>query len=85
MKHNMCFYRPTWAEVALGNLAYNFKQVKRLLLPGVKVMACVKADAYGHGLIPVARRLVSCGVDYLGVASIDEGIKLRERGLPGPY
>ncbi len=77
-------YRPTWAEVALGNLAHNFKQVKRLLLPGVKVMACVKADAYGHGLIPVARRLVSCGVDYLGVASIDEGIKLREAGIRGP-
>ena len=47
-------------------------------------MVCVKADAYGHGLIPVARRLVSCGVDYLGVASIDEGIKIREAGIKKP-
>jgi len=46
--------------------------------PGVKIMVTVKADAYGHGLIPVAKRLESSGADWLGVASIDEGIKLRE-------
>jgi alanine racemase len=47
-------------------------------------MVCVKADAYGHGLIPVSKKLISCGVDYLGVASIDEGIKLREAGIGLP-
>ena len=77
-------YRPTWAEVNLGNLAHNFNQVKRVLAPRIKVMVCVKADAYGHGLIPVSKKLVSCGVDYLGVASIDEGIKLREAGIGLP-
>lgn len=83
-KNNTIGYRPTWAEVNLNNLAYNFKQIKKLLAPKVKVMVTVKADAYGHGLIPVAKKLVSCGVDYLGVASIDEGIKLREAHIKLP-
>ena len=66
-------YRPTWAEINLNNLAYNFQQVKKLLAPQVKVMVCVKADAYGHGIIPVSKKLSTLGVDYMGVASIDEG------------
>ncbi|MDI6758110.1 MAG: alanine racemase [Candidatus Omnitrophota bacterium] len=77
-------YRPTWAEVNLGNLAYNFSQIKKLLKSGIKVMATVKADAYGHGLIPVAKKLVSCGVDFFGVASLDEGISLRQAGIKEP-
>jgi alanine racemase len=77
-------YRPTWAEVNLGNLAYNFKQVKKSIKPGTKIMVCIKADAYGHGLIPVAKKLVSCQVDYLSVASIDEAIKLRNAKVKLP-
>jgi len=77
-------YRPTWAEVNLENLAYNFRQIRRLVLPSTRVMATVKADAYGHGLIPVTKKLISCGVDYLGVASIDEGINLRKSGIKLP-
>lgn len=80
----MRFYRPTWAEVKLGNIAYNFYQIKKLLAPHIKVMVTVKADAYGHGIIPVSRKLASSGADYLGVASIDEGIKLRQAGLNTP-
>ncbi|MBM3254889.1 MAG: alanine racemase [Candidatus Omnitrophica bacterium] len=83
-KHNNIGYRKTWAEINLKNLAHNFRQVKRIIAPSVKVMACVKADAYGHGIIAVAKKLVSCGVDYLGVASIDEGIKLRNAGVGKP-
>lgn len=77
-------YRPTWAEIKLSNLNHNLAQIRKIIASGVKVMVCIKADAYGHGLIPVAKRLVCCGVDYLGVASIDEGIKLRKAniGLP---
>ena len=52
--------------------------------PKTKVMVTVKADAYGHGLVPVAKKLVSLGADYLGVASIDEGIKLRRSGINIP-
>jgi alanine racemase len=74
-------YRPTWAEINLDNLVYNFNQIKQKLSGGIKVMACVKAEAYGHGLIPVAKQLVSCGVDFLAVASIDEAITLRKAGI----
>ncbi|MCX5712125.1 MAG: alanine racemase, partial [Candidatus Omnitrophica bacterium] len=77
-------YRPTWAEVNLANLEHNFSQIKKIVLPATRVMATVKADAYGHGLIPVTKKLISCGVDYLGVASIDEGIKLRDSGVRLP-
>ena len=77
-------YRPTWAEINLRNLAHNYRQIENLLSPAVKIMVTVKADAYGHGLVPVARKLLSCGVDYLGVASIDEGIKLRQAKVNAP-
>ncbi len=77
-------YRPTWAEVSLANIAHNFSLVRARLRPGIKVMATVKADAYGHGLLPVAQKLVSCGAEYLGVASIDEGIRLRNAGIRTP-
>jgi len=77
-------YRPTWAEVNLNNLEHNFRQVKFRLRPQIKVLVTVKADAYGHGLIPVSHRLAACGVDYLGVASIDEGIRLRKANIRKP-
>lgn len=80
----MKFYRPTWAEVKLANIAHNFREIKKRITPGVKIMACVKADAYGHGLVPVAKKLTFCKVDYLSVASIDEGVKLREAGIKTP-
>jgi len=83
-KANNIGYRPTWAEVDLGNLAHNFFEIKKLLSSDIKILVTVKADAYGHGLIPVSRRLISCGVDYLGVASIDEGIRLRQAGINCP-
>lgn len=84
MQNNSIGYRPTWAEVNLNNLAYNFRQIEKGLARGTKIMVCVKADAYGHGLVPVSKRLVACGADFLGVASIDEGIKLREAGIKTP-
>jgi alanine racemase len=84
MKNNIIGYRPTWAEVNLTNLAYNFRKIKKMIAPATKIMVCVKADAYGHGIIPVSKKLVSCGVDFLGVASIDEGIKLRKAGIKAP-
>jgi alanine racemase len=80
----MRFYRPTWAEINLKNLEHNLFQIKRRIALGTKIMVTVKADAYGHGLIPVAKRLSTCGVDFFGVASIDEGIRLREAGIRVP-
>ncbi|MFA5362427.1 MAG: alanine racemase [Candidatus Omnitrophota bacterium] len=81
---NLIGYRPTWAEVDLRNLAHNFLLVRKSLSPKTRVLVTVKADAYGHGLLPVARALSARGVDYLGVASIDEGIQLREGGISSP-
>ncbi len=77
-------YRPTWAEINLDNLDYNFMQIRKITNPEAKVMVVVKADAYGHGLVPIAKRLQERGADYLGVASIDEGIKLRQAGISLP-
>jgi len=77
-------YRPTWAQIDLENLEHNFLQVKKRLDPGTKILVTVKAEAYGHGLIPVSKKLESCGVDFLGVASIDEGIALRKAGIKCP-
>jgi alanine racemase len=82
--HNNIGYRPTWAEVNLNNLAHNFYLIKKRLAPGTKVLVTVKADAYGHGLVRVAGKLVSCGVDFFGVASIDEGIALRKNKIKAP-
>jgi len=77
-------YRPTWAEINLNRLQDNFNWIKKIIPAQAKVMACVKADAYGHGLVPVAKKLAGCGVDYLSVASIDEGISLRQAGIKLP-
>ncbi|MDD4899693.1 MAG: alanine racemase [Candidatus Omnitrophica bacterium] len=77
-------YRPTWAEVNLKNLEFNLVQIKKFLKAGTKVLVTVKADAYGHGLVRVAKKLASLKVDYFGVASIDEGIVLRKEGIKLP-
>jgi alanine racemase len=72
--------RPTRAEVRLDVIADNFRVV-RGAANGRKVLAVVKADAYGHGVVPVARRLQAEGVDGFGVALAEEGIELREAGI----
>jgi alanine racemase len=76
--------RPTRAEIRLGALARNFARARELAGPGVRVMAVVKADAYGHGMLRVARELLDQGADYLGVALIEEALALREAGFEAP-
>ena len=80
----MLHYRPTWAEINLKNLDYNLRLVKKLVGPKVKILVPVKSDAYGHGIVAIAKRLEALGIDYLGVASIDEGIALREASITKP-
>ena len=72
--------RPTRAEVLLDAIGHNL-QVVRSAVQGRKVLAVVKADAYGHGVVPVAQRLQAEGVDGFGVALAEEGIELREAGI----
>jgi alanine racemase len=77
-------YRPTWVEIDLSAIEHNFRLIRKIVGPKVKILAVVKADAYGHGMLWVAKRLIKLGVDYLGVASIDEGIVLRKAGIQKP-
>jgi alanine racemase len=70
--------------IDLSALEHNYRQLRRLCDPQVKMLAVVKADAYGHGLIPVARKLADAGVDYFGVGSLEEGLMLRRAGITLP-
>jgi alanine racemase len=76
--------RPTWAEVDLDALAWNFLAVRERVGPGVKVMGVVKADAYGHGAAECARRLEAEGADWFGVATPEEAFALRRAGVKRP-
>jgi alanine racemase len=76
--------RPTWAEIDLNHLAANFKRVKQRVGPVARMMAVVKANAYGHGAVACARRLVNEGADWFGVALPEEGIELRLAGITQP-
>ena len=69
-------------HIAAAALRHNLGEVRRLVGPGVRIMAAVKADAYGHGLKPTAEILVRAGADALGVMNLDEAVQLRE-ALPG--
>jgi alanine racemase len=77
-------HSPTRAEIDLDALAFNVAQVRRFGGKGKKILAVVKANAYGHGAIGIARELETLGVDFLGVAFIEEGIKLRKAGIQKP-
>lgn len=74
----------TWAEIDLGALEHNYRALRGMLSPGCRFLGVVKANAYGHGAIPIARRLEQLGADYLAVASLDEGAELRVAGITAP-
>ena len=73
-----------WAEISLDNLAHNFQALKAGLPETCRVMGVVKANGYGHGAVSIGRELVDMGVDYLGVACLNEAIELRNGGLAAP-
>jgi alanine racemase len=75
--------RPTRVEVDLGQLKQNLQAIRQHV-GAAKVMAVVKANAYGHGLVPVAREMVKGGADSLGVALLEEAVLLREAGITAP-
>jgi alanine racemase len=76
--------RPTVGEVDLGALEFNYRQIRKRIPRWVKLLAVVKADAYGHGAIPVSLKLEKLGVEYLGVAIVEEGVDLRRGGVKAP-
>ena len=76
--------RPVWAEVNLQALRHNYREIKKQLAAGVKLCAVVKANAYGHGAVAAARVAVEEGAEYLAVATLSEGIELRQAGFTTP-
>ena len=73
-----------WAEIDIAVLRANINSIRRAVGPQTAVMAVVKADAYGHGIVEVARGALDAGALWLGVATVDEGISLREAGIQSP-
>ncbi len=73
----------TCAEINLDNLAHNVRAIQEKVSPS-KVIPVVKADAYGHGVIPVTKRLVKEGLDFFAVAQLQEALELRESGFSQP-
>lgn len=75
---------PLTISVSLPAIAHNLATLYRLLSPGCQILAVVKADAYGHGALAVAHALARLGVSYFGVATVQEGVRLRQQGIRKP-
>jgi alanine racemase len=76
--------RPTWVEIDLGAIAANTQRIKALVGPQVEVLASLKADAYGHGALKVARTVLRNGASRLGLATVSEAVPLREASIREP-
>jgi alanine racemase len=76
--------RPAWLEINLSALADNVHNLKSVLSPHQQIIAVVKANAYGHGAVPVSRVALAAGAGRLAVALVEEAVELREAGLAAP-
>jgi alanine racemase len=76
--------RPAWAEISLSALMHNLQAIRRHIGPRRKVLAIVKANAYGHGAVEVSRALEKFGADWFGVTCASEGLELRDAGIRKP-
>lgn len=79
----MARMRPTWVEVNLDAVRHNVQELRRLA-PESQLMAVVKADGYGHGAVRVGQAALEAGATWLGVATLEEGVELRQAGLKAP-
>ena len=77
-------FRPTYAEIDLIKLQHNINTVRKVISPGTKFMAIVKANAYGHGAVEVAKAAERAKADYFGVASLGEALELRSASVKSP-
>lgn len=77
-------FNRAWAEVNLDNIAHNAKEIRRITDKKAEIMGVVKADAYGHGVMEVAKTLLENGVTRLAVSMLDEAIQLRKNGIDVP-
>lgn len=76
--------RPAWAEVDLSAVAHNFREIRRITKPETKIMAVVKANAYGHGALEISKTVLAEGADRLAVAILNEARELRGAGITAP-
>ena len=81
---NINIHKDAWVEINLENLANNIQENKKGIPDNKKMMAIVKADAYGHGAQMLAQTMLASGVDAFGVSSVDEGLDLREAKIKAP-
>ena len=81
---NINIHKDAWVEINLEHLSENIYNIKKLLPQDKKLMAIVKADAYGHGAQMLAQTMLASGVDEFGVSSVDEGIDLRLAKIKAP-
>jgi alanine racemase len=80
-KRAKVFFRPTWVEIDKSDFHFNLKKIKEYLAKDTKVMAVLKANAYGHGAIALAKEAQSAGLQWIAVSSLEEGIYFREAGI----
>lgn len=74
----------TWAEVSLDNLEHNYRAIKNHIPEGCQFLGVMKADAYGHGAVPLSHALCELGAEYLAVSNLEEAIQLRRGGVRAP-
>ena len=76
--------RWAWMEVDLSAIRHNVAETRRYLKPRCRLLAVVKADAYGHGIVEVSKAMLGAGADHLAVSTVADGIKLRDAGVTAP-
>lgn len=80
----MEYLKRTWADISLDNLKHNYLELRKRIPADCRFLGVVKADAYGHGAVPVSRYLTELGAEYLAVSNIEEATQLRHGGIRGP-
>lgn len=80
----MKLLKRTWADIDLDALAHNYRAIKAHIPNGCRFLGVMKADAYGHGAVPVSHALVELGAEYLAVSNLEEAVQLRRGGIRAP-
>ncbi|WP_307479119.1 alanine racemase [Cytobacillus purgationiresistens] len=78
------FFRDTWAEINLDHITYNVESMRKYVAEDIEVFAVVKANGYGHGDVEIANAALEAGATYLAVATLDEALALRQKGITAP-
>lgn len=80
----MDYLKRTWADISLDNLNHNYQALRKNVPSGCRFLGVVKADAYGHGAVPIGRHLTELGAEFLAVSNLEEATQLRYAGIRGP-